>query len=166
MKIFAYGSNMSLNRLRKRVPSAMKLVNGYIEGYQVKCTKRSTDGSGKATILVSDQPERKVWGVIFEIEQKEKPRLDKAEGLNNGYNETIIDVKFEAGTCNAQVYIADEDSIDEDLAPYEWYKDFIVSGARENELPKEYIDELETIKAVKDNDDLRRLKNEKILKGE
>lgn len=122
MKIFAYGSNMSLNRLKARVPSAVKISNGFIEGYELKCIKKSKDGSGKATIVNTGRTEKIVWGVIFEINENEKPILDRAEGLNHGYHETIIEVRIGKENQNAQVYISDLDAIDEGLNAYHWYK--------------------------------------------
>ncbi|MCB9337586.1 MAG: gamma-glutamylcyclotransferase [Lewinellaceae bacterium] len=166
MKIFAYGSNMNLNRLKARVPSANKISNGYIEGYELRCIKRSTDGSGKATVLKTDNNENKVWGVVFEINEKEKSRLDRAEGLGYGYNESIIQVRNGNEVWNAQIYIADKEAIDENLIAYNWYKAFIVNGALENKLPENYCDGLKKIGSMQDKNDERRIKNEKILKGE
>ncbi len=80
MKIFAYGSNMNLNRLKNRVPSAVKISNGFIEGFSLECSKASKDSSGKATVIKTDNKDDLVWGVLFEIDEKEKPQLDRAEG--------------------------------------------------------------------------------------
>ncbi len=166
MKIFAYGSNMSLNRLKARVSSAKKISNGYIEGYELKCIKISNDGSGKATISKTNNNENKVWGVVFEIDENEKPRLDRAEGLNYGYNQSTIQVKNGKEVWNAQIYIADKKAINENIIAYNWYKAFIVNGAIENELTKDYTDELNKISSIEDKNDERRIENEKILKGE
>ena len=164
MKIFAYGSNMSLKRLKARVPSATKVTNGYIEGFELKCIKQSIDGSGKATIIKTNNIKDKVWGVIFEISENEKPTLDKYEGLNNGYHESNIEVKIFNDFCSAQIYIADDNAINDERNPYEWYKAFILSGARENNLPENYVKKLENIYSINDTNDLRRQENENILK--
>jgi len=164
MKIFAYGSNMSLKRLKARVPSATKITNGYVEGYELKCVKRSIDGSGKATIIKTNNIKDKVWGVVFEIDESEKPKLDRFEGLNNGYYESIIVIKTYDNAYSAQIYIADDKAINYELNPYEWYKAFILSGAKENDLPENYVKKLETINSVNDLNILRRKENENILK--
>lgn len=164
MKIFAYGSNMNLNRLKERVPSANKLRNVFIKGHTIKCNKISKDGSSKANIIETDNDDDIVWGVIFEIDDSEKRNLDEYEGLGKGYNESILSfLDSENNPHEAQVYIADKSAINEDLLPYDWYKEYIVSGARENDLPKEYIEKLEAIKFIEDTDTERRNKKLSIL---
>lgn len=90
MKIFAYGSNMNLNRLKARVPSASKVCNASISGYFFSFNKKSSDGSGKGNITHTNNAADTVWGVVFEIDETEKGMLDEAEGLGNGYDESII----------------------------------------------------------------------------
>jgi hypothetical protein len=53
MQYFAYGSNMSLRRLRTRVPSAVKLGNATLFGHQLKFHKRSQDGSAKCDAMTA-----------------------------------------------------------------------------------------------------------------
>lgn len=165
MKIFAYGSNMNINRLKNRVPSAVKISNGFIEGFSLKCSKLSKDSSGKATVIKTDNKKDLVWGVLFEIDEKEKPLLDRAEGLNYGYDELIIDVNDGKEIHKAQIYIANDKSVDEGLKPFSWYKAYITEGAKENQLPNDYIKMLESINSVKDENDERRIENENILKN-
>ena len=164
MKIFAYGSNMNLNRLKNRVPSALKISNGFIEGFSLECSKVSKDSSGKATVFKTDNKEDFVWGVLFEIDQKDKALLDRAEGLNFGYDELVIEVNDGKEFHKAQIYIANDKSIDEGLKPYNWYKAFITEGAKENRLPIDYVRKLESLNSEKDENDERRIKNENILK--
>ncbi|MDM1071300.1 gamma-glutamylcyclotransferase [Empedobacter brevis] len=165
MKIFTYGSNMNLDRLKERVPSANKLLNVFIKGYTIKYNKTSKDGSSKANIIETGNDSDIVWGVIFEIDDSEKANLDRAEGLGQGYNESILSFwDLENNPYKAQVYIADESSINEELLPYDWYKEYIVSGAKENGLPEEYIEKLEAINFIEDMDTERRDKNFNALK--
>ena len=166
MKIFAYGSNMHHNRLKNRVPSKVKVSNGYILGYKLHCTKSSTDGSGKATVVKTNNVNDKVWGVIFEIDENEKLQLDRAEGLNYGYIESQIEVNSIEEIHETQIYVAEENYINQDLIPYEWYKSFIVDGAKQNGLPQDYIEELETLESRKDSNDERKERADKILRGE
>lgn len=166
MLIFSYGSNMNLNRLTQRVPSAVKLANVFLPGYKLVCNKVSKDGSAKANIVKSDIPGELVWGVLYNIDSKEKPLLDKAEGLGLGYNEdTLTFFDLINNSFSAQVYIADSKSINNHLLPYDWYKEFIVTGAIQNQLPAEYILQLQSIVCITDSDEKRRLKNYSILSG-
>lgn len=164
MLIFAYGSNMNLNRLIKRVPSAVKVTNAFLPGYSLVCNKASKDGSAKANIIKTNNLAKLVWGVLFSININEKSFLDKAEGLGMGYNEDKLIFFDDAdNTYKAQVYIADSKAIDNDLLPYDWYKEFIVTGAIQNKLPAEYIPQIQSITCVRDHDEERRTKNYSIL---
>lgn len=166
MLIFSYGSNMNLNRLLQRVPSAVKVANAFLPGYKLVCNKVSKDASAKANIVKSDIPGELVWGVLFNIDCKEKPLLDKAEGLGLGYNEeTITFFDQLSNSYSAQVYIADSNSIDSHLLPFNWYKEFILTGGIQNALPADYISQLQSIPCVPDPDEKRRLKNYSILSG-
>ena len=61
------------------------------------------------------------------------------------------------------MYIADDDAIDDRLSPYTWYKDFVVQGARQHQLPDAYIQKLEAFTAIVDPDRAREEKNRRIL---
>ncbi|HNU47179.1 MAG TPA: gamma-glutamylcyclotransferase [Bacteroidia bacterium] len=160
MKIFAYGSNMNINRLKKRVPSATRVCNASLDGYSFAFNKKSNDGSVKGNIEQTNNTNDKVWGVVFAIDEKEKDTLDEAEGLGKGYYETVIEVLGKDGQLiKAQVYIADSDAIDNSLHPYDWYKEYVVSGAKENELPEDYRGKLENFQAKEDLDKKRRQKH-------
>lgn len=164
MLIFAYGSNMNVNRLRNRVPSASKLTIAYLKGYNLLCNKISTDGSAKANITKSDSENNRVWGVLFVIDKSEKANLDKVEGLGKGYNEiqlTFNDLKDQEYQAN--VYIADENYIDNELKPYDWYLEYILSGARQNQLPEDYITAIEALKFETDNNIARRNKHFRVI---
>ncbi len=157
MNIFAYGSNMNQMRLQKRVSSAIKVCNAYIIGYKLQCNKVSTDGSTKGNIVFTNNSEDVVWGVIFEINNNQKPDLDRVEGLGNGYNETTLEfLNSNIVRIAAQVYIADEGSVNNNLLPYDWYKEYILTGAIENQLPQEYIQKIQLMDYVVDEDNERR----------
>lgn len=166
MLIFAYGSNMNLNRLTKRVPSAEKFTTAFLTGHKLVCNKISNDGSAKANIIKTDVPADLVWGVLFTIDSNEKSLLDKAEGLGKGYSEDTLTFFDETNNSYAaQTYIADSKAIDNSLLPYDWYKEFIVTGAIQNKLPAKYISQLQSIACVRDSDEERRTKNYSILSG-
>ncbi len=166
MKIFAYGSNMNLNRLKKRVPSATKVCNASLEGYRFSFNKRSNDGSGKGNIQQTNIDGDIVVGVVFEIDEKEKPALDAVEGLGNGYNQTVIDLLDESGEpFQAQVYVADATAVDDNLLPYDWYKEFVVTGAEQNNLPAGYVENIKNAGFNVDTDEQRKQRQLAILRG-
>lgn len=159
---------MNINRLTQRVPSATKVSNVFLTGYKLMCNKVSrNDGSAKANIEKSDIATDIVWGILFEIDSNEKPLLDKAEGLGKGYNEDCLTFTDENNlNYIAQVYIADSNSINNRLVAYDWYKEFIITGAIQNQLPADYISQLQSIPFIPDPDEKRRSDHYSILRGE
>ncbi len=163
IRYFAYGSNMFTKRLRARVPSANPIGIGCVEAHQLRWHKKSKDGSGKCDICSTGNRGHLVYGVIFEIAQAEKPKLDRAEGRGNGYEEKEVEVKTGSGLVSAVAYYAT--AIDEQLRPYEWYKRYVVEGAIEFDLPENYVKELKAVEAVKDPDREREQKETSWLKN-
>lgn len=94
---FAYGSNMLLRRLRQRTPSATFVDTGYVTCRRLTFDKVSQDGSGKCDIESSPNQTDRAYGVLFKISSSEKPRLDTAEGLGNGYGQQEILVTTASG---------------------------------------------------------------------
>jgi len=104
-------------RLRKRVPSATTIGIGQLEGYVLRWDKRSwRDGSGKCDAEFTGQQSDAVWGVVFEFAPEDKQALDQAEGLGNGYMETVVNVLTEVGPITAITYLATDK--DASLRPY------------------------------------------------
>jgi gamma-glutamylcyclotransferase len=85
MLYFAYGSNMCTARLRARVPSARPIAAACLENHRFAFHKISDDDSGKGDAFYTGEPADFVWGVVFDIDEGEKPRLDRHEGLGFGY---------------------------------------------------------------------------------
>ncbi len=156
MNYFSYGSNMSIKRLRDRVPSATKIGNGVLKRHQLKFHKVSKkDGSAKCDAFETKNIEHNIYGVVFRIAASEKSKLDKYEGLGYGYDQKNVSVELEDGTLiQAFTYFAT--NTDQSLKSFDWYKEHVVRGAKENDLPKEYIQEIEAIDVENDSDITRR----------
>ena len=73
----------------------------------------------------------------------------------------MYEVTTAKGLCTAVAYFADKKN--PHLLPYHWYKAFVVAGAEEHGLPKEYIAKIRKVISQTDSDDKRRLENEAIL---
>jgi hypothetical protein len=168
LKYFAYGSNMYTNRLRQRVSSAEKYAVATLKAYDLRFHKISIDStgnrSGKCNVFHTENPMDEVIGVVFEIEDAQKPELDKVE---DGYEETLIEVNSAEGIIRAYMYyVTDPALIDDSLCPYTWYKDFVVQGAKQHQLPEQYIQRLGKVKAIPDPNKRREQRNYSILLGE
>src|ERR1035437_7056676 len=148
-QVFAYGSNMCSGRFRDYgVNPQGDACTAFLAEYRLRFNKLSQkDRSGKAN--VEPHPGGQVWGVIYSISTGDLTILDAGEG--RGYRRTRLFVRTaDGGVINAWVYVATEPSNDPALRPYEWYKRFLVEGAREHSLPSDYIVELERIEATED----------------
>ena len=152
MKYFAYGSNMSINRLKERVPGAVPLGCHSLKKHDLRFHKSSKDGSGKCDAFYTGNDEDIIFGSLFEIESIEKTILDKAEGLGNGYDEKeVIVISSDGISCNAITYFATK--IDKDLKPYSWYVNHVLVGGNETPLPDEYIqNKIAAVESIEDND--------------
>nr|WP_079782950.1 gamma-glutamylcyclotransferase family protein [Pseudomonas sp. LPH1] len=142
MKYFAYGSNMSLPRLKARVPSAERIGVFTLVEHTLRFHKMSKkDGSGKCDALFTGNPDDYVIGALFEISNDEKCILDRAEGLGYGYEEKRITVSDSQGnTYEAVTYYAT--NTDPSLLPYSWYLHHVINGAKETGVPSTYLDAL------------------------
>lgn len=145
IKVFCFGSNMSSKRILERCSTATFVDIAKVEGYQLTFNKKSKDTSGKANMVKTDKKTDLVWGVIFEIEESQKTALDVAEGKGNGYDEQTLHVNNSDGhLIDCIAYIATEAKfIDNSLTPMDWYKEHCLIGAKEHNLPDEYIDLIE-----------------------
>ena len=63
----------------------------------------------------------------------------------------------------AFAYVATPDAVDATLAPFGWYRDLVVAGARENALPDRYISALAAVTAVADPDEGRARRHRRLL---
>ena len=138
MKYFAYGSNMSIARLRERTPSAAPLGSYALKEHDLRFHKSSEDGSGKCDAFYTGDRSDVIYGVLFEIFADEKPALDRAEGLGHGYDQKNVTVLAVDGSSHESLtYIATK--IDGGIRPYSWYVNNVLVGARETLLPENYI---------------------------
>lgn len=147
---FAYGSNMSSQRLRaaNRAPSAQPIEVACLEGYRLTFDKVGRDGSAKCdcehTGLVSDR----VYGIVYSIQLTDKARLDEIEGVGIGYDDATVAVTSVRGVHSAHTYLATVKN--PTLAPFHWYKRHVLDGAREWNLPADYVRMIEQIASVDD----------------
>ncbi|VTU32325.1 gamma-glutamylcyclotransferase family protein [Variovorax sp. PBL-E5] len=152
---FAYGSNMSAPRLlaADRTPSAQWMGAARVAGYRLVFDKVGRDGSGKADCERTGAPTDVVHGALFRIALGDRPALDRAEGLGNGYDAFEIGVDTDSGVASALTYLATRK--DAALRPFTWYMHHVLHGARQCGLPSAYIAAIERVTAVRDLDAVR-----------
>jgi gamma-glutamylcyclotransferase (GGCT)/AIG2-like uncharacterized protein YtfP len=149
---FAYGSNMHPLRLHKRVPSSEIIECVRLPGYQLHFHKVSHDGSAKCNILYSGDPADQVHGVVYRMRADERCLLDDAEGLGRGYELSYFDIETARHSHQVFCYRADPRYIDDQLRPYDWYRQLVLSAARYHGFPRDYIQRLAEVAAQPDHD--------------
>jgi hypothetical protein len=90
-------------------------------------------------------------GTVYELDTGDKSLLDRIEDLGNGYDEKeVVIVTSDGQKLEAMIYVAR--NIDPFLKPYHWYKEHVLRGAKENDLPTDYIQAISAIESVPDPD--------------
>lgn len=151
---FAYGSNMAIERLTARVPSAQLISVAELIGHALKFHKLGDkDGSGKCDAVHSGSDDDRVYGALYSILESDVPALDNIEGP--GYRRKLVTVRSEdIGKVEAQTYLAIR--IDPCLRPLDWYKEHVVRGAKGLGLSASYIEAIEAVACEIDTDASRR----------
>lgn len=148
-------------RMQERAPLSKAVSVGQLVEFELCWNKRSSDGSGKCSVTETGHPKHVVWGVAYEMSASDKSSLDRAEGLGRGYGERAVKIHTQGGRLSATIYYAT--SISPGIRPYDWYRDLVIAGAREHQLPEEYVRILEKVATVTDSDVDRAAKNLRLL---
>lgn len=155
---------MHLGRLTQRVGEIKQAELALLKGYRLEFHKRGADDSAKCDAYYTGNKKDCIFGALIELDQGQKMRLDYFEGLGSGYDECVIDVKTTVGTIEAVTYTAQQQYVDPDLRPFEWYKLFVIEGAKQHGLPPNYISLIENAPHIDDPDPERDRKNRAILR--
>jgi len=154
---FAYGSNLLTARLIARCPSARKLGNARLVGHRLAWHKFGCDATGKCDVVATGRPADIVHGVAWRIRCAERPALDFHEELGTGYTAETVRVSISGRARLARTYKAIP--LDPSLRPLDWYKRFVVLGAREHGLPEGWVARLKRTPARADRQLPRRNRN-------
>lgn len=161
IRYLAYGSNLHPLRLAARVPSARAVGVVELPGYALAFHKRSVDGSAKCMVYPDRGEQHMAYGVVYELDAREKTDLDRHEGVGQGYYEQRLRLPGER--CMPYLYLAQSTHIDAGMAPYDWYKALVVAGARFHGFPAEYVAAIEATMSLQDLNLERAQKNEALL---
>ena len=160
MKYFAYGSNLLPSRIQQRLGSIVSIGKAILIDHQLNFSKVSIDGSGKCSIW--SFAGQSVYGVVYDLALESKNLLDEIEGVGKGYESVMYDISG-YGECFA--YVAQAPYIDNNVAPYEWYKQLVLEGCRFHSFHSEYIRMVESFDSVPDHNEHRTKDNLRLIKG-
>ena len=142
---FAYGSNLSADRMLERVPSAVARAAARLPGWRLTTDKRGRDGSGKANLRQDARGE--VWGAVYAIADEHWRALDAREA---GYARITVEVISSANE-RLRVFTYVSERLTRDPVPFGWYKRLVVDGARRHGLPRAWLDFLEALPEREDS---------------
>lgn len=153
VRVFAYGSNLCLERMLARAQHARVVAVGSVAGHALRWHKTGRDGSGKCDAWASGDEADVVWGAVYEMPAGDKRALDRFEGLGEHYDWKTVRVRTrEGGDVEAGMYVAAPRWIAAGARPWRWYLDHVLAGARQHGLPEDYVAELERTPADDDPD--------------
>ncbi|HPE78433.1 MAG TPA: gamma-glutamylcyclotransferase [Gammaproteobacteria bacterium] len=161
MYYFAYGSNMSSQRLRQRVPSARVVTVASLRGHRLAFHKSGRDGSAKCDAAPSPHAGDLVFGVVYVIDRAHKAQLDTAEGLGKGYDERTVTLDC-AGSTTMTAFTYCATLVDPDLKPFDWYHEHVLRGAREHGLPAAYVAAIAAVESIEDPNSQRQCRERAI----
>ncbi|MFP4846686.1 gamma-glutamylcyclotransferase family protein [Winogradskyella sp. PE311] len=149
---FAFGSNMNVEQMvNNRCKSAKKISNGYIDDYELVFNREGTSRKGGVSSIIYKE-EKKVYGVVYLINLKDKKKLDSIEEEGNAYKQKMMNVVVldEENNDNHKqyleclVYISNPQK--GEFKPSEEYITTMISGAEHHKLPDNYIKFLKSFK--------------------
>jgi hypothetical protein len=133
---------MSTKRIEERLKSSVRKRGvAKLSGHKIRFNKRSIDGSGKTSIVVAAGDE--VWGVLFDLTQSQYDALTSQE---KDYKEQVVTVQLGGDDLQAKAFVAEK--TEDHLKPTPVYLKYLIAGAREHQLPTEYIKMLEATKVA------------------
>ncbi len=139
---FAYGSNMDRERMAKRGVKIISETKAILEGWKLIFNKAATEYCSYANIEGDDSS--KVYGVLYEIDDKDIEKLDRYEGCPDHYErKTMVVVNNKINKIKAEVYVATPKKIKPNLKPLKDYLRRLMEGAKQHGFPKGIIESLE-----------------------
>lgn len=125
----AYGSNLNLDQMEMRCPTAKKLGVGKVKGYELLFK----GDMHNAFATIEQNTEAEVDVLLWEIKAADERRLDCYEGYPSFYIKEMIPVQLEDGSiAEAMVYIMNPQN--ELGLPSLRYFETILQGYMENGL--------------------------------
>lgn len=163
MLYFAYGSNVWQRRIEERLGTCRRVGTAWVDEHLLRFHKDGCDGSGKCNIEPTGYLEHRIYGVVFEVDEGQKRRLDVFEG--DDYTTYEVLAQSAAGPLETFAYRALARAVNPGAAPFTWYKALVLRGALEAGFPEHYVEAIRAVEAVRDPDERRHELHAALLSG-
>jgi gamma-glutamylcyclotransferase (GGCT)/AIG2-like uncharacterized protein YtfP len=142
---FAYGSNADAQRLENRIKRKIKGERAELKDYSLHFSKDNTLTDAYADII--KKPGEVVYGVLYELTDKEIKILDKFEGIgvkgDESYARKVMKVLSNGKLYVAFAYIMSNKRNFEQ--PKDEYLEHIIKGFKEHGFNQTIIDKVKAI---------------------
>jgi hypothetical protein len=127
---FAYGSNMDQAAMLARCPASKPVGIGRLMRHRFMIFDE-----GYATVI--RDPQRAVWGMVWDLALADVPALDRYESLSTGlYTKVVQPIVTAQGPRRAILYVGRSAKPGK---PLPGYMEGVVEAARHAGLPEDYI---------------------------
>ncbi len=124
----AYGSNINLEQMARRCPTAKVLESKMLQGHELEFR-------GVATIVPKKGAEVPV--LIWEIGERDEINLDRYEGFPSFYRKEIFEMEVGGKMRECMAYVMNRGEID---PPSQQYYRTILNGYRANGMDERYLE--------------------------
>jgi cation transport regulator ChaC len=135
---FAYGSNMAASVMDGWCRNHRCAGAARLDDFALRFLRRSRRWRAGAADVVP-APGGAVWGVLYEVSAADRHALDRKEFAGEGYRARAVEVELASGGRVPAVTYEVIDKAPDELVPTAEYLELLVRGARERELPADYI---------------------------
>ncbi len=123
----AYGSNINLDQMAYRCPTAERVTTGFVENYELEFRRVAT---------IVPKQDGKVPVLVWELNPEDENSLDRYEGFPRMYCKETIPVKIGDEVVDGMVYIMNGGQIS---PPPESYYTGILKGYVDNGMDTSYL---------------------------
>jgi gamma-glutamylcyclotransferase (GGCT)/AIG2-like uncharacterized protein YtfP len=134
---FAYASNMHRSQMQRWCPASRFLKTASLPGFRFVYDGFSVTWDGAVANIVKSDGDT-VWGVLYEVTERDRLTLDAFEGYPRDYDHRDVEVRDRDGNvCRAVTYFRTGRAPG---PPHPDYERIVIDGAKESGLPEDYID--------------------------
>jgi hypothetical protein len=147
---FAYGTNMHLAQIKQRCSHPVYVAAAFLADYRIGFYGHSAEWDGALETAVR-QPGSRLWGVVYALNDLDWDQLDqwmdaRFDGTGKRFHYPVQVCDLRGNRYEARMYKLDV--LGPACPPNEHYIEGILAGARANQLPPAYIDNLLSIETT------------------